>query len=71
MCRRNAIVLLVLRQVCVARHSARGLGDDLGAGSLKGHRGLHILGLDAGPCIIELVVFCITSSIFELRTLHV
>jgi hypothetical protein len=25
-----------------------------------------ILGLDAGPCIVELVVFCIASAIFEL-----
>jgi hypothetical protein len=47
-----------------------GLRSDLGAGPLKSHRGLHIIWLNAGPCIIESVVFCIASAIFELRTLH-
>jgi hypothetical protein len=37
---------------------------------LKSRRGLRVIGLDASICIIELVVFCIASTVFELRTLH-
>jgi hypothetical protein len=39
-------------------------GGDLGASHLKSYRGLHILGLEVGPCIIVLVVV-IASAMFS------
>jgi hypothetical protein len=36
----------------------------MGAGPLKSRQGLYILGLDADPCIIELVLFCFASTMF-------
>jgi hypothetical protein len=55
---KNDWVLQVLWQVCVAqRWPIRGLESQLGAWVLKSCRELHILGLDAGPCI-----FCISST---------
>jgi hypothetical protein len=51
---RNARVLRVLWQVCVAQwRPTQGLGSQLGTQALKSCRRLRILGLDAGPCIIE------------------
>jgi hypothetical protein len=47
-----------------------GFGGDLRVDPLKSHRGLCIIGLDAGPCIIELVVFCITCTVFKLWILR-
>jgi hypothetical protein len=38
-------------------------GSQLGAEALKSRHGLHILGIDAGPCIIVLVN--IASSMFS------
>jgi hypothetical protein len=51
---RNAKALRVLRQIHVAqwRHTG-GLGNQLGARALNSCRGLRILGLDAGLCIVE------------------
>jgi hypothetical protein len=43
--------------------ATRSYGGDLGADPLKSCQGFHILGLDAGPCIIALVVVT-TSAIF-------
>jgi hypothetical protein len=57
-CRGNARVLWLLRQVCVVGNSARGLGGDLGVGPFKSRRGLRILGR------------CDASSILKNRTLH-
>jgi hypothetical protein len=65
MCRGNVRVLQLLWQVRMARHSTQGLEVDLGADPLKGRRGLRIIGIDVGPHIIKLVVFCITSAIFS------
>jgi hypothetical protein len=62
-CRGNARVKWRLQKVPVAGNSARGLGGDLGASSLKSLRGLRILGFDAGPCIVVLVV--IASAMFS------
>jgi hypothetical protein len=45
-------------------HLARGLEGDLGAGPLKSWRGLRILGLDVGPCIVVLVIV-IASAMFS------
>jgi hypothetical protein len=67
-CRGNARVLWLLRQVCVVGNSARGLGGDLGVGPFKSRRGLRIL----GRCVplYRWCVSCITSSVLKNRTLH-
>jgi hypothetical protein len=69
----------VLWQVHGARHSAKKLGGQLGARALKSHPGLHILGLDADPCVIVLIVvslplfsklehFIMSNYVVNLRT---
>jgi hypothetical protein len=44
------------------------MGSQLGAEALKSNHGLRILGLDAGPYIVVLVVIAFTM--FQTRTLH-
>jgi hypothetical protein len=53
---RDAWILWFLWQFHVAQwRSTWRLWSQLGVEALKSHHGLHILGLDVSPCIIELV----------------
>jgi hypothetical protein len=44
--------VVAVANLCGPMASPR-IGSDLGAGPMNRRRGLHIIGLDAGPCIIE------------------
>jgi hypothetical protein len=46
-------MIWLLWQICLAQWQARGLRGDLGADPVSSRRGLHIIGLDAGPYIVE------------------
>jgi hypothetical protein len=69
MCRGNVRVLSLLQQVRVVQRWTWGLGGDLGASPLKSHRGLRIIGLDADPCIVVLVLYHF-HYVFKTQTLY-